>query len=309
MLCAALVLSACGGDDAPDADGGLSAKELAAKLPEGGGPRPGSTESSAVVAADVDAARKAAGLEPGTDPTEISTSREELRFGLSTFTALRDLSALTDNPVRAALDHGLISAYAGHTYLSDNAVALLSTSQDFNDIASALEDDGWERDGAVVSTEGNPDELTYTAVGAANGFVVLGYTAEAVEAMASGESPPSESGELEVLDSLDAPVIGATIPGADSAECVESAAFEDFVDESFRFYITVEGKADESNVSKALAAEAESIGLVVKTAEAKGDTVTIELRGRTDTDQLVNSPSVLFIIGFDEAGPPIYNCE
>ena len=75
-----------------------------------------------------------------------------------------------------------------------------------------MEDDGWKRDGAVVSTEGDPDELTYTAVGAGDGFIVLGYTPEAVEAVASGEAPPSETGELAGLEALDAPVTAAVVP-------------------------------------------------------------------------------------------------
>ena len=184
MLAAALAISACGGEDTPDTDGGLSAAELAAMLPDGGTPQ--------AIAVDVDAAREAAGLAEGTDPTEISTSREELRFGLSTFSALLSLAALTDNPVRAAIDHSKLSAYAAHPYISDDAVALLSTTQDFEEIASSLEDAGWERDGDVLSTDGDPQEVTYTAVAAADGYVVLASAPEGVEAAASGDAEPSD---------------------------------------------------------------------------------------------------------------------
>ena len=118
VLAAALAISACGGDDAPDTDGGLSASELAAKLPDGGIPQ--------AVAVDVDAAREAAGLAGGTDPTEVGTSREELRLRLQHLLRPSRLSALTDNPVRAALDHGQISAYAAHPYVSDEAITLVS---------------------------------------------------------------------------------------------------------------------------------------------------------------------------------------
>jgi hypothetical protein len=114
VLVAGLAISACGGEDTPDTDGGLGAAELAAMLPDGGTPQ--------AIAVDVDAAREAAGLAEGTDPTEISTSREELRFGLSTFSALLSLAALTDNPVRAAIDHSKLSAYAAHPYISERAV-------------------------------------------------------------------------------------------------------------------------------------------------------------------------------------------
>ena len=148
VLATALPSRRAAASDTPDTDGGLSAAELAAKLPDGGTPQ--------AVAVDVDAAKEAAGLAEATDPTEISTSREELRFGLSTFSALLSLAALTDNPVRAAIDHSQLSAYAAHPYVSDDAVTLVSTSQDFDEIASSLEDAGWERDGDVLTTDGDP---------------------------------------------------------------------------------------------------------------------------------------------------------
>ncbi|MDX6587354.1 MAG: hypothetical protein QOI31_1827 [Solirubrobacterales bacterium] len=300
VLVAALAISACG-DDTPDTDGGLSASELAAMLPDGGIPQ--------AVAVDVDAAREAAGLAGGTDPTEVGTSREELRFGFSTFFALRDLAALTENPVRAALDHGLITAYAGHPYVLDEAITLVSSSQDFDELASTLEDDGWERDGAVVSTEGDPQELTYTAVGAGDGFIALGYDPEVVEAVASGEAPPSETGELAGLEALDAPVTAAVVPDeAEGEECVELIAFEDFLDETFRLYITVDGEAKSSQLSKDLTDEALSLGFKVESEETEGDTITLELQGVTETEQLVNSPAVLVGATLDENGPLLYDC-
>jgi hypothetical protein len=299
VLVAALAISACG-DDTPDTDGGLSASELAAMLPDGG--------ISQAVAVDVDAAREAAGLAGGTDPAEVGTSREELRFGFSTFFALRDLAALTDNPVRAALDHGLITAYAGHPYVLDEAITLVSSSQDFDELASTLEDDGWERDGAVVSTEGDPQELTYTAVGAGDGFIVLGYDPKVVEAAASGEAPPSKTGELAGLEALDAPVTAAVVPEVEGGECIELIAFEDFVDETFRLYITVEGDAKSSQLSKDLPDEALSLGFKIASEDTQGDTITLQLDGLTETEQLVNSPAVLVGATLDENGPLLYDC-
>ena len=303
MLIAALAISACGGDDTPDTDGGLSASELAAKLPDGGPPQ--------AIAVDVDAARKAAGLPADADPTEIGTSREELRFGLSTFTALLSISSRTDNPVRSAIDHGQLSAYAGQPGFSQEAVVLLSTTQDFDEIASALEDDGWERDGDVLSTDGDAETLTYTAVAAADGFVVLGFDPERVEAVASGDAEPSTTGELAGLEGLEAPVIGAMVPEGKDAECIELLSFEDFVDESFRFYITVAGKAESSRLSKNLKDEASSLGFTIASEDAQGDTIALELEGieTAEAAQLVNSPSVLFIVGLDEMGPLIYDCK
>lgn len=302
VLATSLAIAACGGGDTPDTDGGLSASELAAKLPDGGTPQ--------AIAVDVDAAREAAGLPAGTDPTEISTSREELRFGLSTFSALLSLAALTDNPVRGAIDHGQLSAYAAHPYISDDAVALLSTTQDFDEIASSLEDDGWERDGDVLSTEGDPETLTYTAVAAADGFVVLGFSPEGVEAVASGDAEPSTTGELAGLEALEAPVVGAVVPEGKGAECIELVSFEDFVDETFRFYITVDGKAEPSRLSKDLSDEAPGVGFDIVSEDVKGDSITLELEGveGAETAQLVNSPAVLVAAVLDETGPLLYDC-
>jgi hypothetical protein len=301
VLATSLALLGCG-NDTPDTDGGLSAKELAAKLPDGGTPQ--------AAAVDVDAAREAARLPADADPTEISTSPRELRFGLSTFFALRDLAALTDNPVRAALDHGLISAYAAHPYVSDEAVTLLSTSQDFDELAQSLEDEGWERDGDTVSTSGDPEELTYTAVGAADGFVVLGYSTEAVEAVADGDSAPSETGELEALDGLDAPVVAAVIPEGERAACLESVTFEDFVDGTFALHVNVEGKADVKKVSPELRGEAASTGFKITSERAQGGTVTLDMEAPEEAElqQLVNSPAVLVAGALDENGPLLYDC-
>ena len=300
MLAAALVLTSCGDDDAPETDGGLSASELAAKLPDGGTPQ--------AVAVDVDAAREAAGLPPDTDPTQISTSREELRFGLSTFSALRSLAALTDNPVRAAIDHGQLSAYASHPYISDDAVALLSTTQDFDEIASSLDDDGWERDGNVLSTDGDPETLTYTAVAAADGFVVLGYSPEGVRAVAAGEAEPSTTGELAALDGLDAPVTGAVVPEAEEAGCIEVVTFEDFVDENAEVHITTDGDADPAQLSKDLRVDALGLGFELIGEKAQGNTLTLEFKG-TETAELVNSAVVIVAAGLDETGPLLYACE
>ncbi len=300
VLVASLALTACGGDDAPDTDGELSASELAAMLPDGGMPQ--------ATAVDVSAAKEAAGLPADLEPTTVGFAPAELRFAQSTFYALRELSLLTDNPVRAALDHSAITAYAAHPYVSDEAVALVSTSQDFGEIAESLEADGWERDGDVVSTEGNPDELGYTAVAAGDGSLVLGTSPEGVEAAASGSAEPSKTGELVALGKLDAPVVFAMIPDAEDLECVSLITFEDFVDGRMDVHLTVEGKADDNRVPSELSRDIVTIGFEVDSTEVNGDVVTLHLTGRED-ENIANSPALVVYSGLDDAGPLLYTCE
>jgi|AntDryMetagUQ889_1029465.scaffolds.fasta_scaffold18927_1 hypothetical protein len=127
-----MAIAGCGGDDegdSPDTDGGLTAAELAPKLPE--------AEFAQATAVDVVAAKEAAGLPTDIDPLELSNSNAEIRFAFSTFYAFRSVAALVDNPVREALDYSRITAYAGHPFLADDAVTLVSTSQDFEEIATS----------------------------------------------------------------------------------------------------------------------------------------------------------------------------
>ena len=298
-LAVTLALGACGGDDAPDIDGGLTPDELAAKLPEEG--------ISQAVAVDVVAAKEAAGLASDLDPGTAGSSPSELRFAVSAFFAFQSLALRTENPVRSALDHSLITAYAAQPAIADDAVTLVSTSQDFEDIATSLENEGWERDGAVLSIDGNAAALGYTAVGAGEGFLVLGNEPGLVEAVASGEAEPSQSGEIEALQELDAPVTGAIVPDVDGLECVELVGFEDFVDGTATVYITVDGEAATERVSEQLKKDSASVGFSVASIEAGGDTTTIELEGR-DEEGIANSPALLIAAGFDVNGALLYDC-
>lgn len=302
VLAASLALVACGGGgDSPDTDGGLTASELAAKLPDSGTPQ--------AVAVDATAAKEAAGFSADTDPTELGTNPEELRLAASAYFALFSLSAKVENPVRSAMDNGQITAYAAHPdYTSDDAVALVSTTQDFDEIASALEDEGWERDGDVLTGESDPDGLSYNTVGAGDGFVVLGYSTEAVEAVVSGDAEPSDTGELEALEELDAPVIGAIVPEVEGLECVSLITFEDYLDGTSTVSMTVDGGADAKKISDQLEKDSASAGFVVTSEDAEGDVVTLELDG-LEEDGLANSPALLIAAGFDDSGSLLYDCE
>ena len=181
-------------------------------------------------------------------------------FGLSTFSALLSLTAITDDPVRAAMDHSKLSAYAAHPYISDDAVALLSTLR----ISTRSLRRSRTLDGSATATSCRPTAIPRRSPTrpsrAADGYVVLGFGAEGVEAAASGDAESSTTGELAGLEALDAPVVGAVVPETADEDCVELVGFEDFVDETFRFYVTVDGEADVSKLSKDLAKEAPGVG-------------------------------------------------
>lgn len=305
MLCLPFCLGALagcgGGDDGGASSGGegeaVPAKELAAMLPDGGMPQ--------AVAVDVTAALKSAGLEPGTDPLELSMDPAELQFGASTYVGLRDLSAGVENPVRDALDHGAISAYAGHPYVSDEAVTLISTSQPFDEIANSLEDAGFERDGDVLSIEGSPEELTYTAVAPGDGFIVLGYDAETVAAVAAGEAEPSTTGELEALSELDGPVVIAVVP--DEPECVRAIGAVDQADGTAELKVLIDGEADLRSFGPLDAGSAQSIGFALAKPAARDDTISVELEIDPDGSGLINSPAVL-ISSLLASPEQIYDC-
>jgi hypothetical protein len=303
VLLSALAIGGCGGDDTSDTNGGLAADELAALLPDAGIPQ--------AAAVDVVAAKEAAGLPEDADPIVLGDTPEENRFAFSTFFAMRHLSVVTDNPVRRALDHSLITAYAAHPFVADEAVTLVSTSQSFEDIADALEEDGWEREGDVLSTEGDPEALGYTAVAAGDGHLVLGYSSDGVSAVATGSAEPSESGELKALENLDAPVVTAVLPESPpSPECVSLVTFEDFVDGTSEVHLTVDGasKATPDRLNPTLAKDLPSIGFDFKSAEAAGDTLTIKLSGLKD-GTLVNSPALFVATALDGEGPVLYDCS
>ena len=252
-------------------------------LPDGGMPQ--------AAAVDVDAAREAAGVASDADPLELENTPENNLFSFSAFFALRDVSTPVENPVRSAVDHGQISAYAAHPYVSDDAVTLVATSQPFDEIASSLEDAGFERDGDVLTIDGDPEELTYTAAARGDGFLALGYSADAVRAVAEGDAEPSTTGELEELAELDAPVRLAVVP--DEPECVTAITATDEATDSAELGFEIADGADLERFGPLDQASAASIGFELGEPELEGDTITVPLVKDPGGSGLVNSPAAL----------------
>ena len=159
--------------------------------------------------------------------------------------------------------------------------------------------------GDLLTGKSDPEGLTYNAVGAGDGFLLLGYSAEAVEAVASGDAEPCRPSAKRESSrrskSLSAPVTAAIIPEVEGLECVTLITFEDFVDGKSNIALTVDGEADTKNISNELNESAESTGFTIASEEADGDTVTILLEGQEGG--LANSPALLIATGWTTTAP------
>jgi hypothetical protein len=98
----------------------------------------------------------------------------------------------------------------------------VETSQSFNQLYSALEDHGYERDGDLVVTNENPISVGVTAVtSAGDDTLVLAQSPEVARAVAEAEG--NGPALTEVLDTVDGPFRAAF--GADESDtCIETGA-------------------------------------------------------------------------------------
>ena len=242
FLAAALAISACGGEDTPNTDGGLSASELAEKLPDGGMPQ--------ATAVDVVPPGKRPAL-PRNRADEISTKPRRVSLRPEHLLRPDESRDPHGQPLPSRIDHSKLSRpSAAHPYVSDDAVALVSTTQDFDDVASSLGPMGGSAMVTSSRQTATPRKSGNTAVAAADGFVVLGFTPGGVEAAASGDAePPRERASWRASRRSMRLWSAPWCPDKDE-ECVELIRFEDFVDETIGFYVTVDGGADHSKLSE-----------------------------------------------------------
>ncbi len=199
-LLAGAALVGCGGDDADDPIGPLAAY-LPADTPGG------------VLFADLAAAREQLGLpadadalafelygSPAYDPGAPETQLLELG-GFAT--SILGLSArdLKPQPVTEAFDGGAVTAAAAAGTRA-GPVTAIRTSQPFDEIATALEAVGYERDGAVLS---KPGAEVNEVVDAGDGVLVIsGRDASAADAVA--DPPGGPGAALALLEPADEPV-------------------------------------------------------------------------------------------------------
>lgn len=295
FLLGMLLAAGCGGEDEEEdaPDSGVQAASLARLLPTG--------ELPGLIAADVAAAREANGLAADADPLDgfPGGSTEEQRFA-GAFIGMRDVTSPIESPIRTALDHGAITAYAGNQNFGRDAVVLVATSQPFDEIATSLEGEGYELEGDVLVGDGLAPELIYTAVAEADGYIVLGSDPALVGAIAEGSDSTGPPEEVELLDGLDGPVMAATSLGSD---CLDSITIEDRMDGTAELRLNLSTEPDPEGFG--LDDEPGPLfGYSLDEPTVDGDALAVEIESNTDTPVL----SPIGLLNADVPAGTIYDC-
>jgi hypothetical protein len=227
MVAMALVAGCSGSGDSDGSDGsdgGVlgggggsdSAAELVDRLPE---------ETRQVAAIDVAAVRQALGLPDDQGIDDVSDDRvQQLAFALGTTVPFLGNPRAT--PIREVFDTGAVTAAASapYAFAPELAAVVVRTSQPFDELAGALEDRGYERDGDLVVTNRRVTEMGGVTVVTAAGddVIVLAQSAEVARAVAAGEGDGPALAEA--LGVVDGPLRAAFEISADSDSCVETLA-------------------------------------------------------------------------------------
>lgn len=294
-LCAGAL--GCGGEEdeetPPDSDSQAAA--LARLLPAG--------ELPGVIVADVAAAREANGLDSDADPLEgfPGGTPEEQRFA-GAFIGMRDVTSPMQTPIRDAVDHGAISAYATNLVFGEGAILLFSTSQPFDEIASALEADGYERDGELLVSGGSAVELSYTVLAEADGYIVMGQDATTVEAVAGG-TETSGAPEASLVESLEGPVSAAA---STESGCLESIVINDRMDGTaeLRLMLSSEPDPEAFTLDDSDTSPLPIAGYSVEEPVVDGQTLAVEVEANPDTPAL----SPVGLLSADVPAGSIYDC-
>jgi hypothetical protein len=217
------LVAGCGGSDGSEGGvsaggggGGDAATVLVDRLPE---------EARQVAAIDVAAVRRGLGLPDDQAIGDLSGNGvQQLAFALGTAVPFLAIPQVT--PIREAFDTGAMTAAASvpYAFAPERAVVVVRTSQSFDELAAALADQGYERDGELVVTERSVVEMGGVTVVAAAGddLIVLAQSAEVARAVAAGEDDGPALADQ--LDAVDGPLRVAFATAADSDSCVETLA-------------------------------------------------------------------------------------
>jgi hypothetical protein len=264
-------VAGCGGDssDAP-------IDELTRYLPAG--------DAGYVAYADVAAVREELGLPADADALDygILLDRQtdpaapEARLLDTARLALPSLgfsiNPLEPDPVTEAFDGGAIAAAA--TGATKEALMAIRTSQPFDELADALADEGYERDGDVLSAPGAP---IGEVVDAGDGIFVLGeHDASAADAVA--DPPGGPEAALALVEPADEPVLQAVggLPADD--DCVTGyGGWHEASAETGDFRIAVDGPADAGRVD--LQGLAELTDTELGEPSADGDVAEVPFTG------------------------------
>lgn len=156
------------------------------------GPRHPSTQ---IWAADLVAARAAAGLPSDADPLDYSEDPSVKRARVAS-TILVVAPALMDfagDPLADAVDREALQAIATTTEPLGSDLTVMRTDQDFEEVAQDLLDDGFERNGSVLSRSegGTPPGVAHVASG--DGLIAATHDPDGAErvALAVTNDPPA----------------------------------------------------------------------------------------------------------------------
>lgn len=239
----AAILLGCGGDEETEGDDESRLMALVDRVPR-------DEDFPAITAVDVIAAREALGVAEGTDPrTAITGGDAERRFAYAVASAVPYLQSPQDTPISEAVDSTQITAAASNVVFGPGSITVLETDQPFEEIASALEVDGYERDGNVVTAEADAIDPGASVVAEGDGIVALGFDAETVTGVATGDPAAPEGPERELIAQMAGPAKLATATGGESSSCLDAIGVVDgLADGAGEFVVLAEEPAAESFV-------------------------------------------------------------
>jgi hypothetical protein len=220
-LFAAFAVAGCGDEEpSPAPAGEVSLQELAQYLPTG--------EPGSVYFADVAAARKELKLPadaealPYESVVDQSIDPASAEWDLMTAVqpalsplGLSDEAKASLDPVAEAFDDRAISAAVSGG--AEAAMTAIKTTQSFDDLAEALEAEGFDRDGDTLNSSTHPRVTEVTDAG--DGVILISNQPEAA-ADAAADPPGGPKESLELLERADQP-IGLAI-GGNGQSCVEA---------------------------------------------------------------------------------------
>jgi hypothetical protein len=233
-LALALAVSACGDDDGDEGVGVSDPAPLVDRIPTG---------VSELNFVDLRAVWDELGL-PEDAEASLGLGDDETRLNVAAGNVLQFLSLPRRTPLHDAIDLGRVDAAASNLIIGLPGIAVLQTSQPFDEIAAALEEQGYERDGGVMSTElgDGAGSTTYNVVADdGDGLIVLGFDRDTVEASVDGK-PGLENPARPLIEQVEG-VSRAAIASTDSG-CVRGLAIGESADgDTGEIRIEVEGEA------------------------------------------------------------------
>ena len=300
-LAVALALPACG-DDEGSAGPSDEAVALLDHVPRSGEPE--------LAFADFDAAREQLGLPDDADLAEFPAGADEedpqARLATTAGLLIRYLSLppQQQTPLPQAIDHGAVRAAASNVVTGGPGITVLSTSQSFDDIAAALEDRGYQRDGGTLEDDSASIRFAYPLVAdAGDGVIVLGYARGPVEDAVAGTSGSDHARAL--LERVEGVVRDAV---TFDSKCVHGLAVgESYDPEAGEVRIEVEGEAEAERFRLADSQTIPQLEYGDPQADGNALTVGAQLDPNPEFDVLLGEGPIT-LLRSDLAPTDIYAC-